>query len=359
MHPPRFLFLHVNKRCNLRCQHCGYWKQDDNDKPNYLPWPRKAEILREFSALSPGGRVVICGGESMLALEDYFAITGECRRLGLRALSVVNGTRIQNAAMAERMIGKGPHEISVSLNSHREAQHDETRGVAGSFRRAVNALRLLLAARARLGATDSRIYVMGLVYDDNYQDLNAFYNFVLNDIGADKLKLNFLQPSFGASGPVDEFFAQHYRVDPQRLVSIIGQCDAKYRLGLNPAWLGQVGMYFRSLGAGRELHRGWAAPTGTAEHICNTYERNIMVDLYGVARLCFSPVFPGFQLRQSGDLRTFWEQSDFIRAQMRRCNRLCGISHSVRRENGTLKPVSTAPRSAAAQAGQRPESLIR
>ena len=44
---------------------------------------------------------------------------------------------------------------------------------------------------------------MGLIFDENWRDLEAFYDFVLNDIGADKLKLNFLQPSFGEDGEVD------------------------------------------------------------------------------------------------------------------------------------------------------------
>jgi len=26
--PPRFLFVQVNKRCNLRCQHCDFWLLD-------------------------------------------------------------------------------------------------------------------------------------------------------------------------------------------------------------------------------------------------------------------------------------------------------------------------------------------
>ena len=26
--PPDFLFLLINKRCNLRCQHCDFWKLD-------------------------------------------------------------------------------------------------------------------------------------------------------------------------------------------------------------------------------------------------------------------------------------------------------------------------------------------
>lgn len=35
---------------------------------------------------------------------------------------------------------------------------------------------------------------------------------MLNDIGADKLKLNFLQPSFGCNTAEDRFFAEHYNV---------------------------------------------------------------------------------------------------------------------------------------------------
>lgn len=333
--PPQFLFVHVNKRCNLRCQHCDFWRLDDSDRQNYLPWSRQREILEEFAGMNPAGRVVICGGESMLDLEHYFSIAGTCRRLGLRALSVINGTRVRDERMAERLVGEGPHEISVSLNSQRRELHDETRGLQGAFDKAVRALRLLLKARDRVGNTDTRIYVMGLVFDGNYQELDAFYDFVLNDIGADKLKLNFLQPSFGHQAPEDRFFLDHHGVDPERLVATIRQCDAKYRLGLNPAWINQVGMYFRSLQASRTIQLGWSDRSGTSEHICNSYERNIMVDHYGVARLCFSTLFSGARLNEFGDLRRFWEGAEAIRGAMRWCNHYCGISHSVRRETST------------------------
>src|ERR1700681_1140908 len=121
--PPRFLFVHVNKRCNLKCQHCNFWQLDDDDKGNYLSWPRKRDVIQEFAELNPRGSVVTCGGESMLDLEDYFAISIECKRLGLKSISVINGTRIRDAALAERMVDEGPREVSVSLNSHREALH--------------------------------------------------------------------------------------------------------------------------------------------------------------------------------------------------------------------------------------------
>lgn len=344
--PPLFLFVHVNKRCNLRCQHCDFWKLDDHDKPNYLPWRRKEEIIAEFAEMNPSGKVVICGGESMLDLEDYFAISRKCRSLGLRALSVINGTRVRNAAMADRLITEGPHEISVSLNSPRAAEHDRTRGVEGAFEKAVTAVRLLVEARRRLGNHDSRINVMGLIHAGNYESLAEFYDFVLNDLKADKLKLNFLQPTFGQSGAVDDFFARNRHVEPGRILALISHCDSRFGLGLNPDWLRQVGMYFRSLNRCGDAERGWGSSGRTEEHICSSYERNVMVDHYGRAGLCFSTHFPATKLERHGDLRRFWENAGPIRQRMRQCNQFCGISHSVRRETSTLasrRPLGAFP----------------
>ncbi|MDQ0588955.1 hypothetical protein [Variovorax paradoxus] len=151
---------------------------------------------------------------------------------------------------------------------------------------------------------------------------------------------------------VDPFFAAHRDVDPDRLVEVIRRCDQRFGLGLNPVWLRQVHMYFSTLRACPDAARGWGSHTRTPEHICSTYERNIMVDHYGVARLCFSGSFPGMQLDRPGDLRLFWREAEFIRAAMRGCNQFCGISHSVRRETSTCAsrrevPLFPAPRPAA------------
>lgn len=337
--PPRFVFMEVNKRCNLKCTHCDFWQRNDDDRDNYLSLADKRTILTEFSGLNPDGNLVICGGEPMLDLEEYFGLAATARERGLRVLSVVNGTRIRTPEMAERMVREGPHEISISLNSHIPALHDETRGVPGAFNKAVSALRLLVDAKRRLGAQDTRIYVMGLIFGRNYRLIDGFYDFVLNEIGADQLKLNFIQPSFGQSGDIDPFFEAESDVDGDEIEGIITACNEKYELGLNPIWIGQVGMYFRSLAKipKHDRKHGWGASQGTDDHICNTYNRNIMINHYGVARLCFSHGFPGKLLKKEGDLTAFWTGSNGIRARMRKCNQFCGISHSVRRESSTIK----------------------
>lgn len=336
--PPRFLFLLMNKRCNLRCQHCEFWKNNDDDRASYLSRERRRDVLREFHLLNPNGAVVICGGESMLDIDDYFNVSRECRRLGLTCISVVNGTRIRGPVVAERMLTEGPHEISISLNSHRPDLHDRTRGVSGAFDKAVGALRRLREARERLDSP-SLIYVMGLIFDENYRELPDFYDFVLNDVKADKLKLNFLQPSFGGS-ETDTFFGSHHEVDPDELLDILHVCNSRFHLGFSPVWMNQVHMYFTSLRGGSDLDRGWGSAIRTREHICNSYERNIMVDHYGMARLCFAEDYRGESLRKEGDLRRFWQGANDIRAQMRTCNRFCGISHSVRRVSSTTTPAA-------------------
>jgi MoaA/NifB/PqqE/SkfB family radical SAM enzyme len=341
--PPKFLFIEINRRCNLRCGHCHYWKADPGDRAGFISPGRRDEILGEFAALSPAGKVVTCGGEQMLDLEEYFAVTRKCIALGLRCLSVVNGTCIDGPLIADRMILEGPAEITVSLNSHRAEAHDRSRGRTGSFDMAVRALRLLLDSRARLGRGNP-IYAMAVVCEMNYRELEAFYDFVLKDIGADKLKLNFLQPTFGPqAGPFEDlFFERNVIADYRELGRILRRCDRKYALALNPRWLRQVLMYHRSVRKNGDALRGWSAK-GTRYPLCDSYDRNIMVDVLGTARLCFSTAFPSARLEEPGDLARFWTGAGAIRAKMRGCTRLCGISHSVRRESATLKPGARGP----------------
>ena len=333
---PRFLFIQINDRCNLRCGHCHYWKPTAGDRSASISQERRGEIIEEFAEMSPGGAVVTCGGEGMLDLPTYFGVCSACRRFGLKCLSVVNGTVISTSQMASRMMLEGPDEITVSLDSHREELHDRMRGVEGSYKEAVRALKLLLEARSQTGISDKRIYVMMLIFDENYFHLDAMYDFVLNGIGADKMKINILQPTFGCVTQDDSFFANHSRMDADYLMAQLRVCDAKYNLGLNSAWVSQVGMYVRSVSQLPRHCLCWGSLQGTTDCICNSPDRNIMVDLLGTARLCFSTFYPGFQLREKGDLRHFWESSDVLRARMSPCKALCGISHSVRRESCTI-----------------------
>ena len=340
LNPPRFLFIHLSEECNLRCPHCLYWKTPPTPRTSSIPIERKLELLSEFAGLNPRGVVVTCGAESTTHLDEFFRFTLECRRLGLRCLSVTNGSRISTSGMAERIIVEGPTEISVSLDSHVERLHDEMRGVKGAYASAVRSIRLLLKARQDLNRPDQRVHAMLLLLDDNYLSLEDTYDFVLNQLGADKLKINLLQPTFGCSSGPDEFFTRHSSMDADKLETILRRCDSRFKLDLNPAWISHVGMYARSLANSPNCARGWDQPIHTSEQICNSPDRNIVVDMTGMARLCISEGFPGSRLSRPGDMKNFWENSDWIRSRMKTCTQLCGISHSMRRVSATFDGIT-------------------
>ena len=342
---PEFLFLSINEICNLHCQHCDYWHTKQPELV-VMSLERQEAILREFAELSPDGKVVICGGEPMLDVNTYFRVCAVSRELGLRVLSVVNGTMIVSQAAADRAVAFGPDEISISLDGPNEETHDRLRGKKGSFAIATDAMRLLLEARKR-GSSSLKIYAMALLTASTYQHLDAWYNLVLKEIGADKLKLNALQPTFmhtriGQRRGRDEFFAKESQVDPDELSDLLIACKVKYELDYNPRWVEQLVGYFRGLYRKLDLAVGWDGNFQTDEHICNSPLRNIMVDLDGQASLCFSNAFEHIQLAQPGDLRRFWEGAVELRERMGKCNALCGISHSVRREHSMLPvlPIS-------------------
>lgn len=332
MRAPRFLFFEVALRCNLKCQHCVHWQRKDAD--DYISDERVDELFAEFADLADDGTIVTCGGEATLAKDRYFHVTRTARRYGLRCLSVTNGTTIKTAKDALRMVDEGPHEITVSIDHCDPQKHDELRGVAGSWHAAVHAIQLLLQVRNAMNPA-TRVNAMAIVSEHNYRDLDRFYDFALNELGADKLKLNFLQPTFGFVRD-DSFFDQASIRDTAALVDILRHCDEKYQLDLDPEFIRVVSHYNVSVGRLVRRRNGWTNAEVTHEPICNTYERNIMVDRYGNAGLCFSRAFPVAPLRKRGDLEKFWVGAHW-RNDMKGCTRPCGISHSVRRVSATRR----------------------
>jgi len=57
--PPRFVFVEVNERCNLRCQHCDYWhrKDDDRESSTQKGKVKAGEHVARFGPMRPPGRV--------------------------------------------------------------------------------------------------------------------------------------------------------------------------------------------------------------------------------------------------------------------------------------------------------------
>lgn len=339
---PRFLYLQLNRHCNLRCTHCTFWQMEE--RPGLSP-ENVYDLVTEFATLNPSGTVVTCGGEPTMVPEKFWTMCARARELGLRVFSVMNGTGVKTAADARRMMVEGPHEVSISLDGPTAELHDRLRGAPGNFRVACKALSLLSAARDEHGLTDSRVHVMTIVGESLRGRLDEFYA-LCKRLGADKLKLNVVQPTFGGpqgDGHVDPFFQAEHLRDVEGLIREIEATDAKWGIRRNPRFLDAL----RSYAGGVVLERArgslrWSTVRAESlDNICNSGERNVMVDDTRTMRLCWSGAFPGVQWRLPGDLTRFWrDDSDAWRGSLRTCKRLCGISHSVRKESATLPAES-------------------
>ncbi len=339
-HGPRFLYLQIIRGCNLRCTHCDFWKMDES--PDAFSVETMNAMIDEFADIG-GKTIVTCGGEPTMAPKKFWPMAGRARDRGLRMFSVMNGTRIKTIEDARLMLNEGPDEITISLDGPDAEMHDKFRGVKGSFELATRALRLLVRARHELKCYDKRIYAMAILCQSLAGNLDRFFQLVLNDIGADKLKLNTIMPTFNApkrAGHVDPYFEQEMIQDIDSLLLELDACDAKYGVNRNPVWKEDLRMYCKSVQIKRARKSlMWSTiAEQTTDHICNTYERNIMVNDLGHMQLCFSGDFPGLTWRQPGDMRRFWfgDATATTRSEMFHCNRLCAISHSTRRSSSTL-----------------------
>jgi len=338
MSAPKFLFLHLASECNLSCQHCLFWLSDTAKNPDRISSDRIAEIIAEFASISPSGKVVICGGEPMLEYARYMDVCQASRKRGLRVLIASNGTPINSPSRAQDLVLRGPHEYTISLDSADPDTHNWIRGSKKSHAAAVRAMQLLLQARREL-ATDTKVNAMVLLTSENYRDLRKLYAFVLHEIGADKLKINGLQPSFGVhpgSPPPDLYFARFSKLDVSFLREELLACNRLFDLHLNPRWIDQLCNYYADLGQIAEPERGWAGDPMTREHICECYDRNLVIGLYGEIGFCYSfHNFPPGRYENPGDLARYWEGNEDVREKMRTCNRLCSIGHSNRNVRAT------------------------
>ncbi len=165
---PEFIIAYVTERCNMKCEHCFFWREVDSPGATMRPdeWRR---IARHVG--SPA-MIALTGGEPFLR-EDLdeiaVAFAEEARPIGFQITS--NGflpARIE--ATARAILAAAPDlslAISISLDGPREV-HDRIRALPGSWERAAETLDRLV----RLRTAEPRFKVAtGTVFCRDTQDV--------------------------------------------------------------------------------------------------------------------------------------------------------------------------------------------
>ncbi|MCW4045556.1 MAG: radical SAM protein [Candidatus Bathyarchaeota archaeon] len=136
---PLVVSWNVTRKCNLKCPHC-YINATKNELQGELNTEEAKGLIDQISEVSKP-LLILSGGEPMLR-NDIFELIRYGAEKGLRMGLGSNGALI-DAAAAKKLKDAGIKTVSISLDSNIPVQHDEFRGVAGSWEKAVNAIKAL------------------------------------------------------------------------------------------------------------------------------------------------------------------------------------------------------------------------
>ena len=146
--PLNQLYFYLTAGCNLACRHCWLAPKFDATGDRYptLPVDLFETAIREAKPLGLSG-VKLTGGEPLLH-PNIVSLLEIARREELGLTIETNGVLCTPELAAE--IAKSPRRfVSVSMDGADAATHEWVRGVSGSFTKAQQAVRNLVAVGIR------------------------------------------------------------------------------------------------------------------------------------------------------------------------------------------------------------------
>ena len=133
---PITLQFELTGQCNLKCKHC-YNRSGDADRETLMTPEKWCELSRQI--VSDGGifQCIISGGEPLLLGEKLFDIMDILHDDGTSFVVITNALLLTKK-FVRRFAKYRYFWFQISIDGSTAELHDEFRGVAGSFNRAVN-----------------------------------------------------------------------------------------------------------------------------------------------------------------------------------------------------------------------------
>jgi SynChlorMet cassette radical SAM/SPASM protein ScmF len=180
------IYFYLTEGCNLACRHCWLAPEFDADGSAYptLPVELFETVIREAKPLGLSG-VKLTGGEPLLH-SQFTRILEIVRREELRLTIETNGV-LCTPAMAKEIAKAQDRFVSVSIDGVDAETHEWVRGVAGSFAKACQAVRNLVA-------TDTPPQIIMTVMRCNADQVEAVVR-MAEKLGASSVKFNVMQPT--------------------------------------------------------------------------------------------------------------------------------------------------------------------
>ncbi|ALU11537.1 heme biosynthesis protein [Ignicoccus islandicus DSM 13165] len=136
--PAPFLIVwNFTNMCNLRCKHC--YQRADKPLPDELTLEEKLAVVEDLDRAGVAA-VALSGGEPTIH-PHFFRIVEELSSRGIYVAVATNGWLFSEKKYLAKAKEKGVRYVEVSVDSADPRKHDDFRGVPGSWKKAVQALR--------------------------------------------------------------------------------------------------------------------------------------------------------------------------------------------------------------------------
>ncbi len=180
---PLVMSWNVTRECNMKCSHC-YINATDRKLENELNTEEAKNLMDQIYQVSRP-LLILSGGEPLLR-PDIYELIKYGSKIGLKMGLGSNGSLIDEAAAA-KLKAAGIATVSISLDSNVPAQHDEFRGVAGAWEKAVEACNALRR-------NNVLVQVNTTLTQQNYNQIDDIMS-LAESIGVENFHLFFLVPT--------------------------------------------------------------------------------------------------------------------------------------------------------------------
>ena len=180
---PLVMSWNVTRECNMKCSHC-YINATDKRLNNELTTQEAKNLMHQIYEVSRP-LLILSGGEPLLR-EDIFELIKYGSKIGLKMGLGSNGSLIDEKT-ARKLKKSGITTVSISLDSHIPAQHDEFRGVSGAWEKAVEACKALRK-------NNVLVQVNATLTQQNYNQIDEIMS-LSESIGVENFHLFFLVPT--------------------------------------------------------------------------------------------------------------------------------------------------------------------
>jgi radical SAM protein with 4Fe4S-binding SPASM domain len=181
--PIRELDLHLTNRCNLACKHCSVDSGTGRTVWDELPVNVWNKVINAAAGIGCT-HIDFTGGEPAL-YPQIAELIGQARGHGMSAQVQTNGIAFTRSRLV-LLIDAGVSTFVISLDGTSRV-HDRIRGLAGSYKRALDAIRLARSLNAAVRVT--RVFVEPPELDEVHEWLAT-----LSALGVAHVSINQFSP---------------------------------------------------------------------------------------------------------------------------------------------------------------------